>query len=147
MMKLAIFKVAVLAVLIIPFCIHWGIVGAALAVGIAGILEVPLLFGSVQAVLQVRHIDLLRRLLRNIGPAIAMILIVILCQRAMLANKSDLIRLVSSVTLGGLGYLSLTLVLDWTLTWGLWEDIKHAVRYSIQPVFKELSVRFSYKDA
>ncbi len=147
MMKFAIFKVAVLAVLIIPFCIHWGIVGAASAVGIAAILEAPLLFGSVQAALQVRHIDLLRRLLRNIGPAIAMILIVILCQRAMLANKSDLIRLVSSVTLGGVGYLSLTLVLDWTLTWGLWEDIKHAVRYSIQPAFKELSVRFSYKDA
>jgi len=137
----------VLAVLIIPFCIRWGIVGAASAVGIAAIIEAPLLLRSVHSALQVGYIELLRRLLRTIIPAIAMVLTAFVCQQTLFANASELIRLVCSVILGGLGYLSLTFVLDRKLTWGLWEDIKQAVRYSIQPVFKELSVRFSYKDA
>jgi len=147
MMKLTLFKVIVLAVLIIPFCMRWGMVGAASAVGIAAIIEMPLLFSKVQSVLQVGSIELLRRFFRTVGPAITMILIAILCQRAVFANSSDLIRLVSSVVLGGVGYLSLTWVLDWKLRWGLWEDIQQAVRYSVQPVFKELRVRILYKDA
>ena len=137
--KFTLFKVIVLAVLIVPLSLRWGIVGTSWAVVIAAVLEVPLLLHSLRHALQARYVELSGRIWRPLVPVLPMVLAVLLWQRLFLPRGSSVIGLVVSVVLGASSYLSLTVYLDRKLDWGLWSDIEQAAGANLRPFLDRLT--------
>ncbi len=138
-------KVVLLATLIVPVSVRWGIVGTSWAVVIAAVLETPLLLRSVTSVLQVEYASVLQRILRPLIPVLPMIIVVLYWQHLIFEQGNGIVRLVASTILGASVYISLTLFLDKVFSWGLLKDLRVATESSVQPVFRKLTNRFSRK--
>jgi PST family polysaccharide transporter/lipopolysaccharide exporter len=132
--KFTLFKVVVLAVLVVPFSLRWGIEGTSWAVVIAAAAEVPLLLVTLHREMGAGYQPLLARLLRPVLLAAPMAVVVLVWQALLFPGGPQLIRLVVSVMLGAAVYLSLALFFDRRQGWGLWNDIQRAAGHNLEPV-------------
>lgn len=131
--KFTAFKVAILAVLVVPLSLRWGIVGTSWAVVTAAALEIPLLVRSLRTAVQAESIYVVRCLVRPLVPAAAMTGVVLWLQQLLSAQGAG-VRLGLSVFCGATAYVLLTFILDRYLRWGLRADIKQAVGHNVQPL-------------
>jgi O-antigen/teichoic acid export membrane protein len=144
--KFTAFKVVILAVLVVPASLRWGIVGTSWAVVTAAALEVPLLIRSLGTAVQTGPMQIVRRLARPLPAAMAMSGVVLFLQR-LLSAQGIAVRLGASVVLGAATYLVLTLLLDRQLRWGLRRDVEEAVGHNVRPLLGMLGWSASRRTA
>jgi O-antigen/teichoic acid export membrane protein len=126
-------KVIVLALLILPFTLRWGIEGTSWAVVFSATIEIPLLFHSLRKDIQISYLELMQAIARPIWPALPMIILVVFCQKVWLVNADILPRLIISILMGGLVYLASFIWLDQRLGWNVRTDVQQAIISNLQP--------------
>lgn len=139
--QFTLFKVVILAVLVIPFTLHNGILGTSWAVVLAAFSEIPLLFRGLHRNIQIRYSDLIQAILRPLLPAIPMIFTVLFLQRRWLAGSNEWLRLAVSILAGALLYLALSAWLDHKFHWNVRADIQQAIGANLQPFSRILRLR------
>jgi len=145
-LKFTVFKVAVLAALIVPLSRRWGIAGTSWAVVIAAFFETPLLLHSLHNALGLKYLDVVRRLIRPFLAGVPMSL-VILAEQGMFPVGG--LRLGITVLSGTFVYLSIIYVLDRKLHWKLMTDLEQAIGHNVHPLIASarsfISRTFAFK--
>ena len=134
--KFTLYKVILLAVLVMPFSLSWGIEGTSWSVVLAAIAEIPLMFQSLHKGIQIHYSDLFQAVMRPLWPALPMIAMVLLCQKILLVDSSVLLRLIVSILLGSLVYLAGSFWLDRKFGWNVVADLQTALISNLQPLLK-----------
>jgi O-antigen/teichoic acid export membrane protein len=143
-LRFTVFKVVVLAGLIVPFSLRWGIVGTSGAVVTAAFLEMPLLLHGLNSALSLKYLDIVRRLVRPFLAGIPMSL-VILFEQEMLPTGA--LRLGITVLSGAFVYLLIIYILDRKLHWDLMRDLEQALGHNVRPIIAAARTFISRKFA
>ena len=145
--KFTLFKVIILALLVIPFSLRWNIEGTSWVVVIAAVSEIPLLLISMQRVAEIAPKEILARLLHPLFTAIPMVATVLIWQNMIYSHGSWIIRLIVSILLGAAAYIPFTIWLDKSLGWGLRADFQSAIGHNLRPLMDSLAHRRQPKSA
>jgi len=130
--KLSSIQLIVMAVIIYPLTIKWGILGSSLAVVIPNILAFMLISKETKKIINYRYKDFVIRLFPPII-AVSIVFLVIFLRHSLLPSMNDVLNFFMLAILGSIIYLGIIYLWD--------KNAGYKMRHELQEIFGNLSER------